>query len=228
MSIETFEYRGAVITLDYDGYALCPIEGAGSWAEGVGIVRNDRDALECDPEGLLKAVRDYEEDCERAELWELEAPEKPSVFVFEYTAYELYGHPSFTVAVDRDAVAGMMQLEVATDADCEKYGEGVAKEYAMWAEGAVYYVRVVLPDGRAEGAGGVYFDSPYPDRDEVVSYVEGCLCTWDNPADNESEDDATGGAVVSVKVSDAVKNLGGAGFSAGEVEVILGVLGAGV
>lgn len=228
MSIETFEHRGAVITLDYDHDALCPIEGAGSWAEGVGIVRNERGYIESDPEGLLKAVRDYEEDCERAELWELEAPERPNVYVFEHTAYELYGHPSFTVAVDRDVVADAMRLEVATDADCEKYGEGVAMEYAMWAEGTVYYVHVVLPDGKAEGVGGVYFDSPYPDRDEVVSYIEGCICTWDNPADNESEDDATGGAVVNVKVADAVKNLGGAGFSAGEVETILGALGAGV
>lgn len=228
MSIETFEHRGAVITLDYDHDALCPIGGAGSWGEGVGIVRNERGSIESDPEGLLKAVRDYEGDCERAELWELEAPEMPNVYVFEHTAYELYGHPTFTVAVDRDAVAEMMQLEVATDADCEKYGEGVAREYAMWSEGAVYRVHVVLPDGEAEGVGGVYFDSPYPDRDEVVSYIEGCICTWDNPADNESEDDATGGAVVNVKVADAVKNLGGAGFSAGEVETILGALGAGV
>lgn len=228
MAIETFEYRGAVITLDYDFDAVCPIEGPGSWAEGVGIVRNERGSIECDPEGIFKAVRDYTEDCERAELYEEPLPEKPNVFVFEYTAYELYGHPSFTVAVDRDAVAGVMQLEVATDADCEKYGEGVAEVYAMWAEGAVYYVRVVLPDGGAESLGGVYFDSPYPDRDEVVGYVEGCLCTWEEPADDESEDDATGGAMISVKVSDAVKNLGGAGFSAGEVEVILSVLGSGV
>ena len=227
MSIETFEYRGAVITLDQDHDALCPIEGAGSWAEGVGIVRNDRDALECDPDGILKAMRYHEHDCEVAELYGEPLPERPNVFVFEHTAYELYGHPSFTVAVDRDVVADAMRLEVATDADCEKYGEGVAREYAMWAEGAVYYVHVVLPDGEAEGVGGVYFDSPYPDRDEVKSYVDWWL-TWDNPADNESEDDATGGAVVSVKVSDAVKNLGGAGFSAGEVETILGALGAGV
>lgn len=228
MSIETFEHRGAVITLDYDQDAPCPIEGARSWGEGVGIVRNERGSIESDPEGLLKAMRDYEHDREMAELYEEPLPEKPNVFVFEYTAYELYGHPSFAVAVDRDAVAEMMQIEVATDADCEKYGAGVTEEYAMWAEGAVYRVHVVLPDGETEGVGGVYFDSPYPDRDEVVSYVEGCLCTWDDPADNESEDDATGGAVVSVKVSDAVKNLGGAGFSAGEVGFILGVLGAGV
>lgn len=98
----------------------------------------------------------------------------------------------------------------------------------MWAEGAVYCVNVVLPDGWAEGMGGVYFDSPYPDRDEVVGYVERYICTWDEPAEDESEGDAGGGAVVSVKVSDAVKNLGGAGFSAGEVEAILGALGAGV
>lgn len=227
MSIETFEYRGAVITLDYDGYALCPIEGAGSWAEGVGIVRNERGFIESDPEGLLKAVRDYEEDCERAELWELEAPEKPNVYVFEYTAYSLYGHPTFTVAVDRDVVADAMRLEVATDADCQKYGEDVAMEYAMWAEGAVYSIAVALPDGEVEVTGGVYFESGYPDEGEVIEFVESTL-TWDNPADNESEDDATGGAVVSVKVSDAVRNLGGAGFSAGEVGFILGVLGAGV
>ena len=126
MSIETFEYRGAVITLDYDGYALCPIEGAGSWAEGV-----------------------------------------------------------------------------------------------------VYSIAVALPDGEVEVTGGVYFESGYPDEGEVIEFVESIL-TWDNPADNESEDDATGGAVVSVKVSDAVRNLGGAGFSAGEVGFILGVLGAGV
>lgn len=227
MSIETFEYRGAVITLDYDGYALCPIEGAGSWAEGVGIVRNERGFIESDPEGLLKAVRDYEEDCERAELWELEAPEKPNVYVFEYTAYSLYGHPTFTVAVDRDVVADAMRLEVATDADCQKYGEDVAMEYAMWAEGAVYYVRVVLPDGRAEGVGGVYFDSPYPDRDEVVGYIEGCLCTWDEPCESEGEDGA-GDRVITVSVSEAVQNLGKVGFSAGEVEVILSALGVGV
>lgn len=227
MSIETFEYRGAVITLDYDHDALCPIEGAGSWAEGVGIVRNERGSIESDPKGLLKAVRDYEEDCERAELWELEAPEKPNVYVFEHTAYELYGHPTFTVAVDRDVVAKVMQIEVATDADCEKYGAGVAMEYAMWAEGVVYSIAVALPDGEVEVTGGVYFESGYPDEGEVIEFVESTL-TWDNPADNESEDDATGGAVVSVKVSDAVKNLGGAGFSAGEVGFILGVLGAGV
>lgn len=226
MSIETFEYRGAVITLDYDHDAPCPLEGAGSWAEGVGIVRNDRDAFECDPGGLLKAVRDYGEDCERAELWELEAPERPNVFVFEHTAYELYGDPSFTVAVDRDAVAEMMQLEVATDADCEKYGEGVAKEYAMWAEGAVYYVRVVLPDGRAEGVGGVYFDSPYPDRDEVVSYVDWWL-PWDEPCESEGEDGA-GDRVITVRVSEAVQNLGKVGFSAGQVGSILHALGVGV
>lgn len=228
MAIETFEHRGAVITLDYDQDAPCPIEGAGSWTEGVGIVRNDRDALECDPDGALKAMRDYVHDCEVAELYEEPLPGKPNVFVFEYIAHNLYGAPGFTVAVDRDVVAKVRQIEVATDADCEKYGEGVAKEYAMWAEGAVYYVRVVLPDGWAESLGGVYFDSPYPDRDEVVGYVERYICTWEEPAGDESEDDATGGAMISVKVSDAVKNLGGAGFSAGEVEVILSVLGAGV
>lgn len=228
MSIETFEYRGAVITLDYDQDASCPIGGAGSWSEGVGIVRNDRDALECDPDEVLKAMRYYEHDSEMAELYGEPLPERPNVFVFEHTAYELYGHPSFTVAVDRDAVAEMMQLEVATDADCKKYGEAVAKEYAMWAEGAVYCVNVVLPNGWAEGMGGVYFDSPYPDRDEVVGYVERYICTWDEPAGDESESDAGGGAVVSVKVSDAVKNLSGAGFSAGEIETILSKLGAGV
>lgn len=224
MSVETFEYRGAVITLDYDQGAPCPIEGAGSWTEGVGIVRNDRDALECDPDGVLKAVRDYEEDCERAELWELEAPEKPNVYVFEYTAYGLYGHPVFTVAVDRDAVAGMMQLEIATDADCEKYGEGVAKGYAMWADGEVYSIAVALPDGEVEVTGGVYFESGYPSESEVIEFV-GSTLTWDDPAEDESESEATGGAMISVRVSDAVKNLGGAGFSASEVEVILGALG---
>lgn len=195
MSIETFEHRGAVITLDYDQDASCPIEGAGSWAEGVGIVRNDRDALECDPDGVLKAMRDYEHDREMAELYGEPLPEKPNVFVFEHTAYELYGHPSFTVAVDRDAVAEMTQLEVATDADCEKYGEGVAREYAMWAEGAVYSIAVGLPDGEVEVTGGVYFESGYPDESEVIEFVKSTL-TWDNPADNESGDDAAGGAGV--------------------------------
>ena len=224
MPIETFENRGAVITLDYDFDAVCPIEGAGSWSEGVGIIRNDRDALKCDPDGVLKAMRDYEHGCEMAALYGEPLPEKPSVFMFEYTAYSLYGHPTFTVAVDRDVVADAMRLEVATDADCEKYGEGVAKEYAMWAEGAVYSIAVALPDGEVEVAGGVYFESGYPDEGEVIEFV-GSTLTWDDPADDESEDDATGGAVISVKVADAVKNLGGAGFSAGEVESVLCALG---
>lgn len=224
MPIETFEHRGAVITLDYDFDAMCPIEGAGSWSEGVGIIRNDRDALECDPDGVLKAMRDYEHDHEMAELYEEPLPEKPNVFMFEYTAYSLYGHPTFTVAVDRDVVADAMCLEVATDADCEKYGEGVAKEYAMWAEGAVYSIAVALPDGEVEVTGGVYFESGYPDEGKVIEFV-GSTLTWGDPADDESEDGATGGAVISVKVADAVKNLGGAGFSAGEVESVLCALG---
>src|SRR5699024_4890526 len=188
--------------LDYDQGAPCPIEGAGSWTEGVGIVRNDRDALECDPDGVLKAVRDYEEDCERAELWELEAPEKPNVYVFEYTAYELYGHPVFTVAVDRDAVAGMMQLEIATDADCEKYGEDVAKEYAMWADGEVYVIDALLPNGYEERVCGVYFKDGYPSDDEVKSYVDWWL-PWGEPCESEGEDGA-GDRVITVRVSDAV------------------------
>ena len=226
MSIETFEYRGAVITLDYDGYALCPIEGAGSWAEGVGIVRNERGFIESDPEGLLKAVRDYEEDCERAELWELEAPEKPNVYVFEYTAYSLYGHPTFTVAVDRDAVAEMMQLEVATDADCQKYGEDVAMEYAMWAEGEVYVIDALLPNGYEESVCGVYFKEGYPSDDEVKSYVDGWL-PWDEPCESEGEDGA-GDRVITVSVSEAVQNLGKVGFSAGQVGSILHALGVDV
>lgn len=226
MSIETFEHRGAVISLYYDQDAPCPIEGAGSWAEGVGIVRNERGSIESDPEGLLKAVRDYEEDCERAELWELEAPEKPNVFVFEYTAYELYGHPTFTVAVDRDAVASMMQLEVATDADCERYGKGVASAYAMWAEGAVYAIDALLPDGEMESVFGVYFKDGYPSDDEVKSYVDWWL-PWDEPCESEGEDGA-GDRVITVSVSEAVQNLGKVGFSAGQVGSILHALGAGV
>lgn len=224
MFVETFEYRGAVITVSHDYDACCPIEGAGSWSEGVGIVRNERGSIESDPEGLLKAVRDYEEDCERAELWELETPEMPNVYVFEYTAYGLYGHPVFTVAVDRDAVAGVMQLEVATDADCERYGEGVAKEYAMWAEGEVYCVDVVLPDGEVELTGSVYFESGYPSESEVIEFVCSTL-TWDDPADDESEDGA-GDRAITVRVSEAVQNLGKVGFSAGQVGSILHALGA--
>ena len=226
MSIETFEHRGAVITVSHDYDACCPIEGPGSWAEGVGIVRNERGSIESDPEGLLKAVRDYEEDCERAELWELEAPEKPNVYVFEYTAYSLYGHPTFTVAVDRDVVADAMRLEVATDADCEKYGEDVAMEYAMWAEGEVYVIDALLPNGYEESVCGVYFKEGYPSDDEVKSYVDGWL-PWDEPCESEGEDGA-GDRVITVSVSEAVQNLGKVGFSAGQVGSILHALGVDV
>lgn len=222
MSIETFEHRGAVITLDYDFDAVCPIEGAGSWSEGVGIVGHERGSIENDPEGLLKAMRDYEEDCERAELWELEAPEKPNVYVFEYTACGLYGAPVFTVAVDRDVVADTMQLEVATDADCQKYGEGVAKEYAMWAEGLVYFIAVTLPDGEVEMTGDVYFENGYPDESKVISYVTETL-SWDEPSEDDANED--GDRVITVRVSEAVQNLGRAGYSAHHVDGILHALG---
>lgn len=223
MSAETFEYRGAVITVSHDYDACCPVEGPGSWAEGVGIVRNERGSIESDPEGLLKAVRDYEYDREMAELYGEPLAEKPNVYVFEYTAYGCYGHPVFTVAVDRDVVAKVMQIEVATDADCEKYGEGVAMEYAMWAEGDVYIIDALLPNGYEESVCGVYFKDGHPSDDEVKSYVDWWL-PWDEPCESEGEDGA-GDRVITVSVSEAVQNLGKAGFSAGQVDSILHVLG---
>lgn len=65
MSLETFEFdNGVRVTVDYDEWANCPLEGRGTWSQGVGICQNERNSTPSDLEGVLKDVEQLRENIE--------------------------------------------------------------------------------------------------------------------------------------------------------------------
>ena len=96
---------------------------------------------------------------------------RESYEVFEYTAYEEYGAPVYTVFVD------MPVFEASWGPSCSEYKDialSLAKDYAAWANGSVYVIGVDRLDTEEEYIGGVIGIDPY-DNEALIEYAENYL-----------------------------------------------------
>lgn len=72
----------------------------------------------------------------------------------EYTAYNLWGHPTFAAYIDRQGV----QEAIGEGGDVDKVVQGVLTDYAQWAEGEMYLLEIEHPDGTTDYIGGIIED----------------------------------------------------------------------
>lgn len=89
--------------------------------------------------------------------------------MFEYTAYDEYGHPQYTVVVD------MPWFKLSWGPSSSEYKDialSLAKEYAAWANGSVYVIGVDRGNDEEESlVGNVIGINPY-DNEALVEFVE--------------------------------------------------------
>lgn len=195
MSLETFEFDGVRVTVDYDQCPMCPIEGAGTWSQGTGFDRVGRWSDPTDPEGVLRDVERLQDAIEGsvselewwverlvrefgAQWWlhvdednellqfatefleeALEAEEEinKKYVVTTYT-YSGCGSPEFKAVADRKSFGKICGIDPKDTTALLKQLEGVAGEYAKWAEGDVYTLAFEYPSGDVGSVGNVCED----------------------------------------------------------------------
>lgn len=88
--------------------------------------------------------------------------------VYEYVAYDEYGHPRYTVVVDMP----LFKLSWGpTWSGYKAVALGMAKDYAAWANGSVYLIGAARGDEEAEYIGNVIGIDPY-DNEVLIEYAE--------------------------------------------------------
>lgn len=104
----------------------------------------------------IGAIDNYNGHLERYEL-------------FEYTAYDEYGHPQYTVVVD------MPWFKLSWGPSSSEYKDialSLAKEYAAWANGSVYVIGLDRGDDKEESlVCNVIGIDPY-DNEALIEFVE--------------------------------------------------------
>lgn len=103
----------------------------------------------------IAAIDDYDSQLESYE-------------VYEYVAYDEYGHPRYTVVVD------MPLFKLAWGPSCSEYKDialSIAKDYAAWANGSVYVIGVEREDEEADYTYGVIGVDVYDDE-ALIEFAE--------------------------------------------------------
>lgn len=109
-------------------------------------------------QGIIDGIEAIDDYNDRLESYE----------VYEYVAYDEYGHPRYTVVVEAPVFAA------SWGPSCSEYKDialSLAKDYAAWANGSVYIIGAARGDEEPEYISNVIGIDPY-DNEALIEYAE--------------------------------------------------------